>query len=135
MFAGQVSTHGELQQTGSAVVMFNTGLALAPNMGRTYYNRALAYVRLGRPREALADLDRAQELMPAQALNVHLPKGDAYLQLQQFREAAAEYDQAIQAGTRDPVAYNNRAIARWNLGDQAGANADLEEARRLNGQR
>jgi hypothetical protein len=122
-------------QLDSAVVMFSTGLALAPNAGRTYYNRALAYVRLGRPREALADLDQAQKLMSVQTVNVHLPKGDAYLQLQQFREAAAEYDQAIQAGARDPVAYNNRAIARWNLGDQAGASADLEEARRLNNQR
>jgi len=131
LYDGLGNAFGSRGQLDSAVVMYDRGLALEPNMGRTYYNRAIAYLRLQRPADALADLERARELVPAQTLNFHVPSGNAYLQLKQFREAVAQYDSAIGEGQRDPNLYYSRALGRWNLGDSTGAGADLNEARRL----
>jgi protein O-mannosyl-transferase len=132
MYDGLGNAYGSMGMIDSALVMFDRGLQIEPGMGRTHYNRAIAYLRLGRPREALADLDRAGALLPFLAPTLHVPRGNAYLQLQQYREAATEYDRAIATGVRDPYAFYNRGIARMNLGDPVGAAQDLEEARRLN---
>ena len=131
LYDGLGNAYGALGQLDSSVVMYTSSLAINPNSGRTYYNRAVALVRLQRPQEALADLDRAQALLGSANVNLHPTRGDAYLQLQRYREAASEYDRAIERGARDAMIYNNRGIARWNLGDQAGAEADITEARRL----
>jgi protein O-mannosyl-transferase len=131
LFDGLGNAYGSLGQLDSAVVMYNQGLALEPNMGRTYYNRAIAYLRLQRPAEALQDLERAKRLVPVQALDFYVPSGNAYLQLKRYREAEAEYDRAIALGSRNLYVYYNRAICRWQRGDSTGAAQDLNEARRL----
>lgn len=115
----------------SALVMYNEGLALQPNMGRLYFNRAIAYLGLARPRDALVDLEQARRLAPTEALNFNTARGDAYLQLKEFREASAEYDRALEAGPPNPNVFYNRAVCRWNLGDSSGAAVDLKMARRL----
>lgn len=134
LYDGLGNAFGSRGQLDSAVVMYDRGLALEPNMGRTYYNRAIAYLRLSRPTEALADLEHARKLIPAQTLDFHVPSGNAYLQLKRYPEAVAQYDSAIGAGSRDPNLYYSRALGRWNLGDSTGAGADLNEARRLYGE-
>jgi tetratricopeptide (TPR) repeat protein len=103
-------------------------------MGRTHYNRAVVYLRLGRPADALADLDRARELLPIQSLEFHVMRGDAYLQMKQYREAAAEYDGAVRDGFGSAPVYNCRAYCRAQLGDSTGAAEDLATARRLSGE-
>jgi protein O-mannosyl-transferase len=133
LYDGLGNAYGATGQLDSSVVMYGAALAANPNSGRTYYNRAVALVRLNRPEEALQDLERAGTLLAGTEVELHLTRADAYLQLQRFREAAAEYDRAIERGARGAMVYNNRGIARWNLGDQAGAEADIAEARRLGG--
>jgi len=135
LYDGLGNAFGSKGQLDSAVVMYDRGLALEPNMGRTYYNRAIAYLRLQRPADALSDLQRARMLVPAQTLDFHVPSGNAYLQLKRYQEAVAQYDSAIGEGQRDPNLYYSRALGRWNLGDSTGAGADLNEARRLYGAR
>ena len=131
LYDGLGNAYGALGQLDSSVVMFGSALDINPNAGRTYYNRAVALVRLQRAEEALGDLERAQALLGNADVNLHPTRGDAYLLLQRYREAANEYDRAIEGGVRNATIYNNRGIARWNLGDQAGAEADIAEARRL----
>jgi len=131
LYDGLGNAFGSRGQLDSAVVMYDRGLALEPNMGRTYYNRAIAYLRLQRPSDALADLARARMLVPAQTLDFHVPSGNAYLQLKRYQEAVAQYDSAIGEGRRDPNLYYSRALGKWNLGDSTGAGADLNEARKL----
>jgi tetratricopeptide (TPR) repeat protein len=133
LYDGLGNAFGALGQNDSALVMFDQGLALEPNMGRTHYNRAVVYLRLGRPADALADLDRARELLPIQSLEFHVLRGDAYLQLKRYREAAAEYDGAIRDGFGSAPVYNCRAYCRGQLGDSAGAAEDLAMARKLSG--
>jgi tetratricopeptide (TPR) repeat protein len=121
-----------LGQSDSALAMYDRGLALEPDMPRTHYNRAVVYLRvLGRPADALADLDSARAVLPAQALGYHVLRGDAYMQMRRYREAAAEYDGAIDAGARTVTVFNNRAYCRAQLGDSTGAAADLRDAGQL----
>ena len=132
LFDGLGNAYGTLGKIDSALVMYDRGLSLEPNMGRTYYNRAIAYLRVVRPNDALADLERARALMPFQASTLHLPRGYAYMQLLRYREAIVELDRAIESGVRDPNAYYNRGVCKLHVGDATGAAADLREARRLN---
>ena len=131
LYDGLGNAYGALGQLDSSVVMYGAAIAQNSSSGRTYYNRAVALVRLQRPQEALADLDRAEALLGGTNLNVHPTRGDAYLHLQRYREAVQEYDRAIERGAGNAMVYNNRGIAKWNLGDRAGAEADIAEARRL----
>jgi protein O-mannosyl-transferase len=135
LYDGLGNAYVALGHPDSALAMYGAGLALQPNMGRLYFNRAVAYLRLARPKDALADLDQARRLAPTEVLDLHAARGDAYLQLKAFREAAAEYDRALQSGAPNPSALYNRAVCRWNLGDSSGAAVDFREARRIAGSR
>ncbi|HKW51219.1 MAG TPA: hypothetical protein VJQ53_05730 [Candidatus Eisenbacteria bacterium] len=132
LFDGLGNAYGTLGQVDSALIMFDRGLELEPNMGRTHYNRAIAYLRLARPNEALADLEQARVLMPLQAATLHFPRGNAYLQLARYREAIVEFDRAIGAGVTDPYAFYNRGVCKSRIGDSEGADADFRESHRLN---
>jgi tetratricopeptide (TPR) repeat protein len=132
LFDGLGNAYGTLGKADSALIMFDRGLSLEPNMGRTHYNRAIAYLRLARPSDALADLERARVLMPLQASTLHFPRGNAYTQLRRYPEAITEFDRAIEAGVRDPYVFYNRGVCKLQVGDSAGAAADFREAQRLN---
>ncbi len=132
LYDGLGNAYGTLGKPDSALLMYDRALAIDPTLGRTYYNRAIANLRVGRPREALADLERALDVIPLQAPFVHFPRGNAYLQLGQFREAEAEFGRAIEAGQLVPDALYNRGVCRLRLGDKAGAGADFREVLRLN---
>ena len=50
---------------------------------------------LQRPREAIADLDRALALSPARALEFLVPRGYANLEIGRSREAAADFREIL----------------------------------------
>ncbi len=91
------NAYGSLGNLDSAIVLFDQALRIDPTLGHTYYNRAIAYLRAGRAREALADLARAEELMPDQAASLHFPRGNAYMQLGQVSQAVEEFRAALRA--------------------------------------
>ncbi len=89
------NAYGSLGNLDSAIVFFDRALRIDPTLGHTYYNRAIAYLRGGRANEALADLARAEELMPDQAASLHFPRGNAYMQLGQVAQAEVEFREAV----------------------------------------
>ena len=126
------NAYGILGNVDSALVLFDQALRIDPKLGHTYSNRAIAYLRMGRAQDALADLARAEELMPSDAASLHFPRGNAYLMLGQPSQAADEFGRAIESGSGGADAYTNRGIARSMLGDTAGAADDFNAALRLN---
>lgn len=132
LYDGLGNAYGTLGKPDSALLMFDQALAIDPTLGRTYYNRAIVHLRLGRPREALEDLARAQDVIPLQAPTLHFPRGNAYVQLGQYREAETEFSRAIAAGQLVPDALTNRGLCRLRLNDPAGARSDFREALRIN---
>jgi Tfp pilus assembly protein PilF len=128
LYDGLGSVYGLTRQPDSALVMFDRALSRDPGQGTSYHNRALALIMLGRPREALPDLDRALALVPAMAPTFLATRGFARMQLGAFREAAEDLGRAIAAGSQDPNLLTNRGVCELQLGDTAAAVADLRRA-------
>jgi tetratricopeptide (TPR) repeat protein len=58
-------------------------------------------------------------------------RGNLKLQEREFRQAIQLYNEAIQSDKTFADAYNNRGIAKYEIGDYNGAIADYNEAIRL----
>lgn len=58
-------------------------------------------------------------------------EGNALLEQKDFQGAIAQYNQAIDTYSEYAEAYVNRAVAKVELRDRAGAISDLQEAARL----
>jgi tetratricopeptide (TPR) repeat protein len=131
MYDGLGNAYATIGKPDSAVLMFDLALKANPNSSRTYYNRAIAHLRVSRPREALADLAKAQEGMPLQASIFHFPRANAYMQLAMYSEAEAEFGRAIETGQMVTDALYNRGVCRLRRNDPGGALADFRETLRL----
>jgi len=93
--------------------------------GDAYAGRGGVLLNLGKPKEALADLEVAIERSPEGAQN-WANRAFARMQLGQLTEAQADLDEALQ---RDPTlgsAWANLAGVREALGDTAGAGEALD---------
>lgn len=130
MYDGLGNAYAGTGKPDSAVLMFDLALKVNPNAGRTYYNRAIAHLVADHPREALADLEKADQLMPVPPPSLHFLRGNAYLQLAMHSEAIASFDRAIAAGQRVPDSYYNRGVCKLRLGNMDGAVADFRETLR-----
>jgi Flp pilus assembly protein TadD len=131
MFEGLGNGYGTLGDLDSALVMFGEALRIEPRRRGAYYNRAITFLRLGRPRAALTDLDRALELDPLKASTIYGPRGLAHMLLGEYREAAGEFDRAIAAADTVPDTFYNRGLCRLQLGDRDGAAGDFRATLRL----
>lgn len=59
-------------------------------------------------------------------------RGVAYYERGEYDRAIQNYDQAIKLNPNHAGAYYNRSLAKKQKGDQAGAEADLAAARKIN---
>ena len=82
--------------------------------------------------EAIAALTEAIKLKPDYAI-AYNGRGYAHHLAHDYKNAIADYDQAIRLNSSYLNAIKNRANARRSLGDTAGANADRAKADSLEG--
>lgn len=120
--------------SGQAVVEYTAALSDAslPNDRRAAIlnDRAVAYVRLGKHREAITDYNRAIELFPEYAA-LYNNRGNLLLALNQTDEAIKDFNHAIALAPGYAAAYNNRAGAALKKGDRGTAIKDYTSALRL----
>ncbi|MFN3211543.1 MAG: tetratricopeptide repeat protein [Henriciella sp.] len=101
------------------------------NRAATYVNRGVLRMREGKYEQALADYADAVELMPNLGA-AYLNEGAAHIYRKDFQLAIAPLDHAIALESPDLfAAYYNRAIARENSGDVAGAYYDFQKSLEL----
>ncbi|MEV7011524.1 tetratricopeptide repeat protein [Streptosporangium sp. NPDC051022] len=93
-------------------------------------NRAQLAVMLGRPEDALGDLDTVIALDPGYP-DYYIDRGNLLHRLGRLEEAVADYETAMRAGPPFPEPYYNRAEIRFSAGDHRGALADLDHALEL----
>ena len=90
-------------------------IRLNPRYADAYYNRGIAYEKLGQYQRAIQDYDEAIRPNPRYA-DAYNNRGIAYDSLGQYQRAIQDYDEAIRLNLRYTDAYNNRGIAYKNLG-------------------
>lgn len=97
------------------------------NYGEAYKNRGLAYYSLGDYNKALADFQKAIELLPTSAATFS-NSGLAHHALNDYAEALSDYSKAIKLESRFARAYYNRGITYAAIGDYEKAIADFDNA-------
>jgi tetratricopeptide (TPR) repeat protein len=128
------------QEASSALLRGNVAQALAlyteglkdntlPNDRRAAIlnDRGVAYHRLGQPKLALDDFNRAVQLFPEYAA-VYNNRGNTLMALNVPREAIKDFDRAILLAPGYAAAFNNRAGAFTKLGQNADAIRDYTKA-------
>ncbi|HAD12009.1 MAG TPA: hypothetical protein DCF33_06170 [Saprospirales bacterium] len=121
-----------------AFSLYDQSIALNPGNADTYFNRAFTAL-LVNPERTLADLDTAIALAPHKALQFKQMKGTAYNNLKRYAEAEKILNEVIatqekqsrrtpEENQRYSDAYLERAVSRFNNGNQAGGLADAEKS-------
>lgn len=101
------------------------------NRAATYVNRGVLRMREGKYDESLEDYSSALKLRPELGA-AYLNKGAAHIYQKDFASALAPLDRAIELDSADLfAAYYNRAIAKENTGDVAGAYYDFQKSLEL----
>lgn len=90
-------------------------------------DRAVAYVRIGQPKLALEDYNRAVQLF-AEYPAAYNNRGNLLLVLGQNAEALKDFDRAVLLAPGYAAAYSNRANAKVKLGQLDGAIGDFTKA-------
>jgi len=112
-----------------AVTSFSAALSAgdlnATLVPAAYRGRAIAYMRQGQCKAALADLDEFIRLKPGDAQGLEL-RGGAHACAGEFTAADADLSQVI-AASPTPSAYWNRGRVRWRMKTFAGAADDFAQ--------
>jgi protein O-mannosyl-transferase len=131
LFEGLGNAFGTLGRRDSALAMFDEALRIDPGYPGAYYNRGITLLMAARPRDALADLDRALQLTPLKFAAIQGTRGYALMQLGNYPEATTAFSQAVAAGDTIPDLIYNRGLCRLQLGDRPGAWDDFRLTLRL----
>ncbi|GAA1940790.1 tetratricopeptide repeat protein [Kitasatospora viridis] len=102
----------------------DAAIALDETLAEAWATRAAVVFEQDDLTGALADLDRAVALLPDPAMLFN--RGTVREALGQWKEAIADFDEALAADPDEPDALLHRAICRGRTGDRAGAAADRE---------
>lgn len=120
--------------TAQAITHYTAALAdtSLPNDRRAMIlnDRAVAFARIGKTKEAFDDFNAAVQLFPEYAA-LYNNRGNLLLALGLGKEAIKDFDRALLLAPGYAAAYNNRAGARIRSGDADAAIADYTHAIRL----
>ncbi len=102
------------------------------NRAATYTNRGVLRMRAGDYDAALSDYATAKKMKPELGA-IWLNEGAAHIFRKDFDSALVSLNKAIELDSQELyAAYYNRAIARENTGDLAGAYTDFQKTVELN---
>jgi tetratricopeptide (TPR) repeat protein len=120
-------------QTQKALDLYQKSIDNSPNHRKfvAYYNRGIANRDAGNFAQSAADFTKAMELRKDETSYLGL-RAFANLKANKFKEAYDDYTKMINTGISVDTAYNDRAVARYSLGDTEGAIKDLQEVMKRN---
>jgi eukaryotic-like serine/threonine-protein kinase len=111
---------------------YRKAIELNPNNATIHHWYSVLLDNLGRPKEALAEIDTARALDPA-SLQINANHAILLIHLQRPEEAVAELTRLIAANPEFTVNYNFRSDAYLSMGNQDAFAADLVIAMRKDG--
>ena len=113
-----------------AIGYLNEAIRLKPDIAEAYYNRGLAYEKIGQYKQAIENYTEAIRLEPDYT-TAYNNRGNAYNKLGQPQRAIKDFNEAIRLKPDYSDAYNNRGGAYGNFGQPQRAIKDFNEAIRL----
>ena len=113
--------------------LFNHSLETTTGNCVLYANRGVAYAKLGKYKQAIADFDKVLEIDPVSA-RIYYERGLAQAMLGNYMQAINDYDSSIRINPRFAMAYSNRGSAYTSIGNRKKAILDYDKALQLNPQ-
>jgi tetratricopeptide (TPR) repeat protein len=123
------NAYHNLGRDDEAIADFEQAVDLDPGWSR-------ALVAIGSIYSARHDYQRAMDaysrsISAKPSIEAYYQRGQTYEALGEHQKAIEDFNRAIQEFPNSPVPYRARALARRNLGDQAGYETDRDEADRI----
>ena len=112
-----------------ALADLDQALALDPSLTRAYNARGQIYLEDGDLQKTIRDCSKSIQVNPT--LDAYYQRGEAYERLGEHQKAIADFDAAIAESREAPFAYRARSVAKRNAGDRDGAQADDDQAQRI----
>jgi len=103
----------------------------SPKKARPYNNRGVAYGKLGRSSQAIADYNRAIAINP-NYVEAYYNRGNEYDEQGNFTQAIADYTKAIEINPNYLEAYLNRGMVYGKLGSFSQSIAEYNKAIDIN---
>jgi len=132
--AGALNRRGEVHRAEGHLDLaradFDQAISVQPDAARAHYNRALVSMEEERYDRAIKDFNLVLALAPNDP-DALAEKGETYRRMDDYLLAVETLDMAIKANPKLAFAWHVRSLAKRDLGDAAGAAADMAEARRL----
>ncbi|MDP2008572.1 MAG: tetratricopeptide repeat protein [Phenylobacterium sp.] len=132
--AGALNRRGEVHRAEGRLDLaradFDQVIAVQPDASIAYYNRALVSMEEERYDRAIKDFNQALALLPGDP-DILSEKAETYRRMDDNLLAVETADLAIKANPKLAFAWHVRSLAKQELGDAAGAAADLAQAKRL----
>jgi Tfp pilus assembly protein PilF len=113
------------------VASFELATKLEPDLAQAHLWRGKACLKLNRPAEALASLDRSLALAP-EVFDTNFQRGMALAMLNRNSESVASFDKAIGLDEKSAEAVNNRGAVLLRLFRPTEALTDFARAVQLN---
>jgi tetratricopeptide (TPR) repeat protein len=120
--------HDDAQAVAFFTSAIDSGDLSRANLALAYYYRGAEYLKLDRPDEAIADLDRAIGMEPRRFPAAYSDRGIAYRRKGDYGKAIADYGEAIRLWPHWHDWYLNRGIAHAANGQYENAIADYTQA-------
>jgi tetratricopeptide (TPR) repeat protein len=123
-----LAEHGASHRT-EALADLDKALNLDPSLTQAYNARGQIYLENGDVQQTIRDCSKSIQVNPT--LDAYYQRGEAYEKLGEHQKAIADFDAAILEFREAPFAYRARSVAKRNAGDRTGAQADHDQAQRI----
>jgi tetratricopeptide (TPR) repeat protein len=131
VFYNRGSAYLNNKQYDRAVQDFDVAIKRKPDFAVAFINRGFAHEKTQQYDEALKDYDQALKLDSKSVFSL-VHRGDAYAKKEQYQRAIQDYDSAIALAPKSASALHGRGLAKIQIGDKAGGEADIAKATALN---
>jgi tetratricopeptide (TPR) repeat protein len=121
--------HHYLGEDDPALEDFNQAIDLNPDLARAYSARGSIFRSRGDFKHALDEFSRSIGI--ESNVDALFERGQTYESLGEHQKAIDDYDKAVLQISDAPYVYRARSLAKRNLGDTAGYEADRDKAKSL----
>jgi tetratricopeptide (TPR) repeat protein len=118
-----------LGEDAPALADFDKAIELNPNLARAYSARGSIYRSRGDFKRALEEFNKSINI--ESNIDAYYERGQTYESLGEHQKAIDDYDKAVVELNDAPYVYRARSLAKRNLGDVAGYEADRDKAKNL----